>query len=633
MAATTLVTFLFDCPSAATSVALLGSWDNFSKPYHLQRDKRRGIKSWTGCFSFDSIICDGDFEGPSIKRTGPLLMGGTYWYYYKVDDDEEHHNPSQPSTTFCPLLPGQRLNILDVPMESASKTSPDSFHAFTRNPNDKYLTPVPPKTLPSPRLGDYCRETYKVPMHPGRELRAYTTPSQGQYRFNRTERRGRSISASQASPSGSTFPDLKGLKDMIVSSKRSAPNSRGHSPQRRGKGLEIGAPVLISTTAEDVYLVPLPSATTPERSPLTPSHISAKLREFSPLGSNPVDPVRDLGITIPQTSPVISEYGRPKRAQSHITSPVSNDVEANSGRTRANSSDIRRTRVYVYSNEPWVSSPKLPSEPECLEEPAPVLPKPLAPLQIPRSSMNERPSSRHGSKMNTPVCSTPLDKELPALPRYLVPAPLFACSAASSPVCPPEAEHKEDVDGEEAPVIPLAMRRSHFSTWSSNSTTSDKVADEDDAAYSPTFSSSTSNSSVPNSPQQPSAVSTDANDQLKVEARDVSNVEQQDEGVTRRSARGSMGPPLLRLSTLSFGSSLLPPVIHHEPTSPRRQASCIGYSGFQGYSLPEDDTCSQSTLLKETLSLEPVIASNRCSSTSQLEKMVNDFGYLSGSVL
>jgi hypothetical protein len=100
-------------------------------------------------------------------------MGGTYWYYvrgtpastpfpikliseqYRIDHDEEYYDPSQPSSSSCPLLPGQFLNVLEVPFEkrfiSRSRSSSVSlvteFH--TLNPEDRYITPRP---APKPRL-------------------------------------------------------------------------------------------------------------------------------------------------------------------------------------------------------------------------------------------------------------------------------------------------------------------------------------------------------------------------------------------------------------------------------------------------------------------------------------------------
>ncbi len=70
-----------ETPYVACSVELLGSWDNFTKPYRMERDYRRGPTNWSGCYRFDNIICDGDLSEAPLQRNGGLRMGGTYWYY------------------------------------------------------------------------------------------------------------------------------------------------------------------------------------------------------------------------------------------------------------------------------------------------------------------------------------------------------------------------------------------------------------------------------------------------------------------------------------------------------------------------------------------------------------------------
>ena len=103
MGTTTLVTFLLyvrpqsfyailltcgfldsESPAAARTVELLGSWDNFAKSYSMKRDLRKGSCFWSGCYSFKDIICDGDLNNLSQKRSGGLKMGGTYWYYVSI---------------------------------------------------------------------------------------------------------------------------------------------------------------------------------------------------------------------------------------------------------------------------------------------------------------------------------------------------------------------------------------------------------------------------------------------------------------------------------------------------------------------------------------------------------------------
>ena len=76
---------------------------------------------------------------------------------YKLDDDVEYHNPAEPSTTSCPMLPGQVVNVLNVPMHFSSgrqrhrnaSVSSTSSELRTMNPEDKYLNPRP---APEPTL-------------------------------------------------------------------------------------------------------------------------------------------------------------------------------------------------------------------------------------------------------------------------------------------------------------------------------------------------------------------------------------------------------------------------------------------------------------------------------------------------
>ncbi|MCJ1308486.1 hypothetical protein MMC25_002139 [Agyrium rufum] len=150
MTSTTLVTFLLQTVQPVASVHLLGSWDNFSKPYPMERDVRMGKLHWRGCHSFTDIICDGDSIHPFARRNGGLKEGGTYWYYYQLDGETEYYDPFQPSTTACPFLPGQPVNVLEVPIQFQSRSTSDGRpwtgseslqDVFTLNPKDKFLTP------------------------------------------------------------------------------------------------------------------------------------------------------------------------------------------------------------------------------------------------------------------------------------------------------------------------------------------------------------------------------------------------------------------------------------------------------------------------------------------------------------
>lgn len=124
----------------------------------MKRDTRLGAEHWTGCYVFENIICDGNVEQPSGPRHGGLKMGGTYWYYYQLNNDVDYHNPAEPSTTSCPMLPGQVVNVLNVPVHFSSghhkhrnaTVSSTSSQLWTMNPQDKYLNPRPaPNPIPT----------------------------------------------------------------------------------------------------------------------------------------------------------------------------------------------------------------------------------------------------------------------------------------------------------------------------------------------------------------------------------------------------------------------------------------------------------------------------------------------------
>ncbi|KAL8823180.1 MAG: hypothetical protein Q9191_006100 [Dirinaria sp. TL-2023a] len=117
----------------------------------MERDRSMGRGHWRGCHSFTGITCDGDTSVYGGRRDGGLLMGGTYWYYYRFDGDIEYYDPAEPYTNKCPLLPGQGVNILEVPVQAkpsmskgpSASTSSFSSAVFTMDPKAKYLSPKP----------------------------------------------------------------------------------------------------------------------------------------------------------------------------------------------------------------------------------------------------------------------------------------------------------------------------------------------------------------------------------------------------------------------------------------------------------------------------------------------------------
>ncbi|KAJ5047720.1 hypothetical protein J3E74DRAFT_469734 [Bipolaris maydis] len=465
------------CPAALRSVVLLGSWDNFTRSYPLELDSRGGRNIWKGCFTFSDIICDGDLTQQSPKRDGPLKMGGTYWYYYKIDGDEELHNPAEESTTFCPLLPGQRLNVLDVPREGHGRSHSDTTFAFTRNPNDRYLTPVPPtppRSHPTSRpAGTPEASTLPLPS-PWTPRSATHAP----------------MDSSPYLPSTPIFADFKALKDKLASKRANSRNRCGSKPRE----LDISSPVLVSG-GEDLNLIPL--STTPQRS------LPSLRRKFSPLASHPVDPDLDSAFGPAELS-AIEE--RPTRRRSHVPSSIiTSEFQIEQSRLRANSADTRRTRHYLFSNDPWLTSPKLmqnPQEKDTVVEDdtpsAPILSRPSSYLGAP--TPDERPTSSHGERPNPTFRKSLLDKELPALPRYL---------NTRTPICLQSFSNHELRSRTRLDNLNLDLdlqfeqkARSHFSTWSNDSIGyNSPISEDDEIVLSPTFSSLTSNDSDADIPQ------------------------------------------------------------------------------------------------------------------------------------
>lgn len=247
---TALIAFMIQTSPSIQSVHLIGSWDNFSKHYPMERDIRRARGQWRGCYAFEDIICDGD-GGSSPKRTGGLKMGSTYYYYYELDDGTEYHDATIPFTTSCPYLPGQPVNLLYVPVEaqrlryrSASMSSMANGDIMTMNPADKFMTPRQPPPPPSlPRLNtatsvltkkrsahSLSPKTEKPQWSPrmffGLRSPAPTPTSQ------QGDKRGRSSSLSKVSQSsaGRSVPDLNARSDAMRKVK-SVPQTRAVSPQ------------------------------------------------------------------------------------------------------------------------------------------------------------------------------------------------------------------------------------------------------------------------------------------------------------------------------------------------------------------------------------------------------------------
>lgn len=189
---------------------------------------------------------------------------------YEIDDGTEVHNNRLPSTTACPYMPGQPVNLLFVPIEktttrkrSASVGAPADLK--TMNPADKFLTPRPAPPTPQslPRL----------------------STSAGLL--------GRKRGSRSTSPARSPWS----IKNLFGVRSSSSANER---PVSRGRHLDISIsrPTLVSSSS-NVHTATMP------------------LREFSPLSScassvhsrdaSPVRPTTSFGHRPSLLFPRISE--------------------------------------------------------------------------------------------------------------------------------------------------------------------------------------------------------------------------------------------------------------------------------------------------------------------------------------
>jgi hypothetical protein len=278
---------------------------------------------------------------------------------------------------------------------------------------------------------------------------------------------------------------------------------------------------------------------------------------------------------------------------------------------------------------------------------APVLSRPSSFLGAPTT--DERPTSSHGSVRSTNSRQSPLDKELPALPHCL----------SELPGDVPQEEFEEAEDGERLDDFSITFAqkaRSHFSTWSNDSIAySSPTSDDDEAVLSPTFSSLTSNDSDVETPQgllirysyteQENAENAKRTSTVpEIVSHDVDNevfevFAEEEEEDTRTPYLSSTPPQLNEVRISTFGPDLFgldaqrPSSETSSRRSSRRQAACFGL-GFQ-YSLPDDETTSKTTVTgqDEGQTLERTISVQRESSMSQMNALMEDFGFLGDAVI
>lgn len=101
---------------------------------------------------------------------------------YLLDNDVEHFNEAEPITTKCPLLPGQPVNVLNVPIilpdscshGRSSSTGSQEEDYRTMNPEDKFMNPRKPPKPSSNRV-----QTSAVHLQPTAGSSSSTSPISG----------------------------------------------------------------------------------------------------------------------------------------------------------------------------------------------------------------------------------------------------------------------------------------------------------------------------------------------------------------------------------------------------------------------------------------------------------------------
>lgn len=423
-------------------------------------------------------------------------------------------------------MPGQSVNVLEVPRDQPAGASSDLFPGQTLDPAAKFQRPRPAPVPALPRLatddttlGKTAR-SFSYPFSNEARSESLQAPqsagpglgSRRRWHSSGDVRRARSAASSPVSAIRSAFQQLKGSNG-----EESSPASRSVSPggpsSDRGRGrsrrpredtaeLKISRPTLISRSDSLSECITLGEDLAPgERAP-------SRDENFSPLRCHPVDevdappapaPPFEIGQALSSDSAVRSSSPdtpvyppRTRSASARTPSPLARRLAL--GRT-----DHRRSSSLGGLREPSPlrnsvavdddNSVHIPEEiAEADDEDAEAESGTISPLrEFSRSSLasdasssgDARPSSRRGSADSwdglratpAPAPVPHAEKELPALPAYLVPAPLKI--RPSFPTASRKRDSKVD-DGEDGPVsekvacaVPaVGAAGSHFSVWS-----------------------------------------------------------------------------------------------------------------------------------------------------------------------
>lgn len=141
-----------------------------------------------------------------------------------LDDDIEFYNEAEPVTTQCPLLPGQPVNVLNVPVilpdskfhsrENSASSQQSDYR--TMKPEDKYMNPRQP---PKPKLRLKTSPSLLQQPHQSWNFNTNVSPSGGVIH--------RSVSQPSNASHRSKGRDIRGATGCKAARSASPPRSRG----------------------------------------------------------------------------------------------------------------------------------------------------------------------------------------------------------------------------------------------------------------------------------------------------------------------------------------------------------------------------------------------------------------------
>ena len=515
-------------------------------------------------------------------------------FQYQLDNTIDFHNSAEPSTTSCPLLPGQLVNVLHVPFHLSNgrsrndSVSSTSSELWTMNPADKFMNPRP---VPLPKLArlntspvlpqsDSPWSGSPWSVRSASSNRGASSPNSAtslrMFRMPRkmsTDGKGRSTSPANMATG------LRAAFRQLASPRSASPDrdlGRGRSNQTE-REMEISEPLLLGRLDSGRTAMPPSNKTSRNAS-----------REQSPA------PIAELPASPVQMSQLALRRG--------LDQPTDYDEAFSAPSIQARRVQRQRSR----SREPSSLRNSLNLSDECGVE------KSLADLTSQRYQPLET-LKESLSQQNTPVWpltamklgdgteqlpfGLTIDKRLPTLPNS--PSSVYPPSASSDTPAKRLSDELKDLKSHFSEMTISTLSRStqdpkdcsHFSEWTT--TTMDfSPRSNYSAAFSPRGSHSI-NQEMTRTSLPASVNPREASSQSPISSSNHEDIFM---------SETETFPSVVSCSTISSCDSTTPSSPSHEvvgwdddtPVDSKRSRWTSG--GFQGYMLPEDGQTSESTL-------------------------------------